>query len=169
MILLYIWEGNSYNNIILELNTELLKIESWIVANRLTLKVSKTHYMIFHRSRLKTVDHDNFNGNVVKRVKSIKFLGITKDDQLMWKQHIDYIKNKTSRSIGIIYKAKNLVNRHITLRNLYYTFVYPYLIYCVKVWGNTCDSYLESLILKQKQCISTIVFSQFKANTEPSF
>ena len=28
-------EGNSYNKIILELNTELLKIESWLVANRL--------------------------------------------------------------------------------------------------------------------------------------
>ena len=162
-------EGNSYNKTILELNTELLKIESWLVANRLTLNVSKTHYMIFHRSRIKTVDHDLIlNGNVVKRVTSTKFLGIIVDDQLKWKQHINYIKNKISKSIGIIYKARNYVNRH-TLRNLYYTFVYPYLIYCVEVWGNTCDSYLEPLILKQKQCIRTITFSQFKAHTEPLF
>ena len=42
-----------------------------IVANRLTLNVSKTHYMIFHRSRIKTVDHDlMLNGNVVKRVRA---------------------------------------------------------------------------------------------------
>ena len=78
------------------------------------------------------------------------------------------IENKISKSIGIIYKARNYVNRH-TLRNLYYTFVYPYLIYCVEVWGNTCDSYLEPLILKQIQCIRTITFSQFKAHTEPLF
>ena len=110
-------EGNSYNKTILELNTELLKIESWLVANRLTLNVSKTHYMIFHRSRIKTVDYDVIlNCNVVKHVTSTKFL-----DQLKWKQHIDYIKNKISKSIGIIYKARNYVNRH-TLRNLYYTF-----------------------------------------------
>ena len=128
-------EGNSYNKTILELNTELLKIESWLVANRLTLNVSKTHYMIFHRSRIKTVDHDLIlNGNVVKHVTSTKFLGIIVDDQLKWKQHIDYIKNKISKSIGIIYKARNYVNRH-TLRNLYYTFVYPYLIYCVESMG----------------------------------
>ena len=76
-------EGNSYNKTILELNTELLKIESWLVANRLILNVSKTHYMIFHRSRIKTVDHDLIlNGNVVKRVTSTKFLGIIVDDQL---------------------------------------------------------------------------------------
>ena len=125
--------------------------------------------MIFHRSRIKTVDHDLiFNGNVVKRVTSTKFLGIIVDDQLKWKQHIDYIKIKISKSIGIIYKARNYVNRH-TLRNLYYTFVYPYLIYFVEVWGNTCDSYLEPLILKQKQCIRTITCSQFKAHTEPLF
>ena len=104
------------------------------------------------------------NGNVVKRVTSTNFLGIIVDDQLKYKQHIDYIKIKISKSIGIIYKTRNYVNRH-TLRNLYYTCVYPYLIYCVEVWGNTCDSYLEPLILKQKQCIRTITFSHFKAHT----
>ena len=118
-------------NKIIRIHICILKIESWLVANRLTLNVSKTHYMIFHRSRIKTVDHEIIlNGNVVKRVTSVstKFLGIIVDDQLKWKQHIDYIKNKISKSIGIIYKARNYVNRH-TLRNLYYTFVYPYLIY----------------------------------------
>ena len=76
-------EGKSYNKIILELNTKLLKIESWLVANRLTLDVSKTHYMIFHRYRIKTVDHDLIlNGNVVKRATATKFLGIIVDDQL---------------------------------------------------------------------------------------
>ena len=55
---MFFFEGKSYNKCILELNTELLKIDSWIVANRLTLNVSKTHYMIYHRSRFKTVDHN---------------------------------------------------------------------------------------------------------------
>ena len=68
-------EGNSYNKCISELNTELLKIESWLVANRLTLNVSKTHYMIFHRSRIKTVDHDLIlNGNVVTLLHQQSFL-----------------------------------------------------------------------------------------------
>ena len=38
-------EGMSYNKIILEMNTELYKIETWLAANRLTLNVNKTHYM----------------------------------------------------------------------------------------------------------------------------
>ena len=99
------------------------------MASRLTLNVSKTDYMIFHRSRIKTVVNEIIlNGNVVKRVTSRKFLDIIVDDQLKWKQHIDYIKNKISKSIENIYKARNYVTRH-TLRNLYYTFVYPNIIY----------------------------------------
>ena len=33
-----------------------------------------------------------------------------------------------------------------TLRNLYFTFVYPYLIYCVEVLGNACDTHLNPII-----------------------
>ena len=43
------WEER-INQIIIELNTELLKVKSWLVANRLILNVSKTHYMIFYPS-----------------------------------------------------------------------------------------------------------------------
>ena len=95
---IFFLEGKSYNKIISELNTELLKIKSWLIANRLTLNVSKTHYMIFHRSSIKIIDHEIIlNSNIVKRVTPTKFLGIIVDDQLKWKQHIDYITNIISK------------------------------------------------------------------------
>ena len=33
-----------------------------------------------------------------------------------------------------------------TLKIVYLTFLYPYLIYCVNVWGNVCDIYLDPII-----------------------
>ena len=105
-------KGMSYNKIILEMSTELYKIETWLAANRLTLNVNKTHYMIFHRSRLKASHCDVIlNDNIVKRVTSTKFLGIIIDEKLSWKQHIEYVKNKISKSIGIIYKTRNYVDK----------------------------------------------------------
>ena len=56
-----------------------------------------------------------------------------------------------------------------TLKNLYFTFVYPYLIYCVEVWGNACDTHLEPIIKIQKRCIRTITFSCYFEQTEPLF
>ena len=56
-----------------------------------------------------------------------------------------------------------------TLKNLYFTFVYPYLIYCVEVWGNGCDTHLQPIIKIQKSCIRTITFSRYFEQTEPLF
>ena len=66
--------------------TALFKIETWLAANRLTLNVNKTHYMIFHRSRLKAIHCDIIlNDDILKRVT--KFLSLIIDEKLNWKQH----------------------------------------------------------------------------------
>ena len=56
-----------------------------------------------------------------------------------------------------------------TLRNLYYTFVYPYLIYCIEIWGNTHDSYLSSLLKLQKKTVRIITFSHYLEHSAPLF
>ena len=45
-------EGQSYTGVIETLNKELKNIVSWLNSNKLTLNIKKTHYMIFHRSRI---------------------------------------------------------------------------------------------------------------------
>ena len=55
------------------------------------------------------------------------------------------IKNKVSKPIGILCKMRQYLDR-TTLKILYYTFVFPYLIYCCQIWGNTACSYLDPLI-----------------------
>ena len=52
---------------------------------------------------------------------------------------------------------------------MYYTFVYPYLLYCMEVWGNACDNQLKPLIQIQKKCIRTITFSHYLEHTRPLF
>ena len=47
-------ENQNYNNRILTLNTELNKLDVWLQANQLTLNTDKTHYMVFHRARIKS-------------------------------------------------------------------------------------------------------------------
>ena len=47
-------EGHSYAEVIEILNNELLKVSD--LANKLTINLEKSHYMIFHRSRHKDCD-----------------------------------------------------------------------------------------------------------------
>ena len=52
-------EGTSYNNIINDMNRELEKIDNWVKSNKLTVNIKKTHYKLFHRTRIKnTIPED---------------------------------------------------------------------------------------------------------------
>ena len=162
-------EGQNYNNLILTLNTELNKLDVWLQANKLTLNTDKTHYMVFHRARIKSkTGKISIRNNAIDEVKSTEVLGVIIDDKLKWTEHIQYIKNKISKSIGILIKIRPYLDK-VTLRNLYFTFVYPYLIYCVEVWGNACGTHLDPIIKIKKKCVRVITFSHYLEPTESLF
>ena len=66
------------------------------------------------------------------------------DEKLFWSCHIDYAATKVAKTIGVICKARKIFDRNI-LRNLYFTFTYPYLVYCNSVWGLACSSRLKKI------------------------
>ena len=52
---------------------------------------------------------------------------------------------------------------------MYYSLVFPYLIYCTEIWGNASTVQLDAVIKIQKKCVCTISFSEFLAPTHPLF
>ena len=90
------------------------------------------------------------------------------DDKLKWTAHIQYIKNKLSKSVGILYKCENYFDKE-TMRNLYFSFIYPYLIYCVEIWRNACNIHLDPIVKLKKTCIRTITYSSYLGHTQPLF
>ena len=46
-------KGTNYDKIIDTLKTELKLIDIWRKSNKLSINISKTHYMMFHRTRIK--------------------------------------------------------------------------------------------------------------------
>ena len=90
------------------------------------------------------------------------------DAKLNWVSHITYVKNKITKGIGIIKKARPFLNKSV-LSNLYHTFIYPYLIYCVEVWGSAKKVHLTPVMFLQKKIVRTITFSDRLSHTEPLF
>ena len=85
----------------------------------------------------------------VSLTKSAKFLRIIIDNKLKWTENITYVKNKNSTSSCILLKAKNYLDK-MTLKSLYYSFVYLYLTYVIEIWGNASDIQLDLIIKLQK-------------------
>ena len=77
-------------------------------------------------------------------------------------------KSKISKGIGIICKARRLLNNK-TMLTLYYSFIYPYFNYALEVWGNTINKHLDVLIKLQKRAIRIVTSSPRLEHTEPLF
>ena len=108
------------------------------------------------------------NGVKIDMTDQSKFLGVIIDKNLSFMQHIQYIKGKISRGVGILYKCKKFFNEK-TLLTLYYSFIYPYFNYCLPVWGGTYESYLSPLVLLQKRAVRLIYGAKKYDHTDPIF
>ena len=131
---------------------QLSHVHKWLCANKLSLNIEKSSFVIFHPTQ-KKLDYNVqifLNELSIKREYTIKYLGITIDCNLNWKSHVAEISKMIKRNIGVICKLRNFVNSH-TLKNLYYSLIYPYLIYGIVAWGNTYTSSTNPLFLFQKK------------------
>ena len=152
------------------MNRELSKIASWLSANKLSLNIKKTHFIIFKSRGKKSNQHVSIiiNNQEIEQVKCTKFLGLYIDDEFTWKYHIDQVASKISKMTGILAKARHYLSLK-TLQTIYDTMVYPYLTYCNIVWASTYPSRLKSLFMLQKKIVRIMTFAKYKENSKPLF
>ena len=156
------------DNVSTLINAELSKIFTWLSVNKLSINSSKSKYMIFHfpQRQRNTLPQLNIaiNGNPIEQVSEFNFLGITIDETLSWKQHINKICNKISRSIGVIRRLNKTLPTS-TLITLYNSLIMPHILYGILAWGhNLCR--LQKL---QKKAIRAICIAKYNAHTSPLF
>ena len=120
--------------------------------NRLALDISKTNFVIIHpyNKPLTELITIKINKKAITEEKYVKYLGVLIDSSLSWKTHIDNLVKKISRTIGIMYKIGYYVN-HTILKNLYYSLIYPYLLYAIQVWGSAFAGHTHKIIILQKK------------------
>jgi Reverse transcriptase (RNA-dependent DNA polymerase) len=151
-------------------NIELVKLSNWFRANKLSLNVNKTNYILFGSKHLPdpTTYRVTLNEICLERVTYTKFLGIYIDDKLNWSEHINYICIKVSRGLGIIKRLKPIFPPNI-LTTLYHTLIYPYLNYCCIVWGSAYSNTLNDIEILQNRAVRIITNSPYRSSACPLF
>ena len=90
------------------INAELMKLCDWLCANKLSLNVVKTKYMVFHTSKRNVIYPSlKVNNSNIERITQFNFLGVILHSHMTWNKHINHISMKIARSIGILYRLKN--------------------------------------------------------------
>ena len=152
------------------MNNELKILFEWLCANRLSLNVGKTEFIIFRPPSKPLTERIVLRLNQTNIFEStkIKYLGIILDSRLTWKHHIAELCKKLSRAVGLLYKIKHFSTKSV-LRSLYFSIFHSHLSYGLPVWGNAAQYHINKIALLQKRVIRSINFADFVAPTEPLF
>ena len=76
--------------------------------------------------------------------------------------------SKVSKSIGIIYRTRSLLPKSL-LRNIYFSIVQPYFLYCLPAFASTYHIHFDPLVKLQKRAIRAISKAGFLDHTDPLF
>ena len=155
-------------------NSELKKAAVWFKANKLTLNVKKTKFMIFSDTNSNVGTNTLYIGN--QRVEQVGtnfeekyfFVGHVLDDKLSWEGHLEHISKKLASANFGINSSKNLLPYKIR-RTLYYSLFDSHLNFGNLLWGCAKTKFINKIENLQKRCIRNVALKSFRAHTEPLF
>ena len=154
-----------------DIENDMASLSDWFCANKLSLNISKTNFLIFKpkcAQQVPDLEELNVGDRVIRRVRTTKFLGIHIDDGLEWGDHIEYIVKKISSGTYAIRTAKRLLSVN-NLRALYFSLVHSHLMYGNMIWGNACQYRLHRLKILQKRCVRHICKKPYNEETSALF
>jgi len=123
-------------------------INIWLKVNLLTLNHSKTQYLEFRTKNYYNVNTQiKYDQECITSASEIKFLGLTVDDTLSWKQHIEQALNKMNTACYALRNIKHIAQID-TLRVIYFAHIHSIISYGIIFWGNF--SYANKVFILEK-------------------
>ena len=132
------------------INMELSKVSQWLAANKLSLNVTKTKFMVLHMHQKAVTYPDLYlNGNKIERVTQFNYVGLILQVNLSWNKHISHISLKVSKTIGILNRLKSIYPRKVLL-TLYNTLILPHFNYWILSWESVLRENHQLHLLQKK-------------------
>ena len=132
-----------------ETNLELLNLHCWLKANKLSLNVAKTEFMVIgSRQKLLVESHNDINikleDQVISNVDHAKSLGLVIDNRLSWSNHVNELCKKVTPAIGALRRIRPLISQ-CTAVLVYNSLIQPHFDYCSLVWDGLSDQLSDKL------------------------
>ncbi len=96
-------------------------------------------YTIKKKVQSLTLKIDNVN---IEQVVEFNFLGLTLDEHLDWKCHINKLSNKISQCMGILNRLKRFLPIQTKVL-IYNSLVLSHLHFGILLWGFKCDFFFK--------------------------
>lgn len=166
----FLGENLSIEELYADINTELKKVESWFIANRLSLHPDKCRYILFSSDTppgpLKIGGKEILQVSENSTEKSFKIVGLHLDPQLKFHHHIKHVRNKVGAALSLISRNKKHLPNKIKVL-LFNALVQSHIQYAISIWGGTTESILDPLVKLQKKCIRVVTGANWVAHCDP--
>ena len=169
--------GHRKSSLFTDMKNDLDSLIDWFRANKLSLNISKTNYVLFRPDkRMKMIDHEDvdkynltFGNDVLEEKYVVKFLGVKIDNHLKWNDHCKSLCSRLASSLYILRNVKHTLPTRI-MKTLYYSFFYSHLQYGVLLWGSsTTAENINRICVMQKKAIRIVTNSNYNDHTAPLF
>jgi len=117
------------------LQQQLQNFDSWCKTNCMVLNPHKCSVVTFAWMKQPIIFDYKLSHVSLVRESSVKDLGVILDSKLTFKQHVSYIVNKASRTLGFIFRTAKGFSDVFCLKALYCSLVRSSLEYCSTVWN----------------------------------
>lgn len=162
--------SNQSNAICRRLQGSLSRVENFFTKWKIKANAAKTQAILFpfdrRRRRTPTVQL-SLNGTPVEFANTVKYLGVTLDSKLLFKQHIDESKTKATRCLAALYP---IIGRKSCLSTgnklmLFKTVIRPVFTYASPVWCTAAISNRKKLQILQNKCLKIIYKLHWRHST----
>ena len=155
--------SNCYVDLLLCLKIEMECIFQLLKANRLTLNLKKTKYMVFGtRQKLSGIDDIKLTtgDGSIDRVDTLRYLAIALDSSLTFQPHLENTYKKACKQLSVVRKVRNCLNKNVSLM-LYKSLILPHLHYRNTIYMCASKEHVDKLqLIQNKAC--RIIFKVHK-------
>jgi len=128
-------DSHDPNQLVESVNRELLNVRNWLCANRLSLNIGKTSYMVVTDRDVRVPDV-HIDGMIIEKVTEAKFLGITLDNRLNFVAHVDRLCKQVSRASGMLNRLSSVLPVSVRMK-IYFALIYSKVNYGIISWGKS--------------------------------
>ena len=152
-------------------NAELILkyLYQWFKDNKLTVNTKKSSFTIFTTSHIRnnTIFPDSIivNNERILISNSTKYLGVTIDQDLSWKEHIQDLCNTLKGMFSVFYNIRSyLTIEHI--KTIYYALIYSRIKYGLAVYGSANKIIINKVQVLQNQLLKVLTEKPYRYSTD---
>ena len=136
-------------------------LTQWSTKWRLKINGTKSKFLVFTKRFPRLTDQLHIQNNPIPFSNTVKYLGITLDSRLTFRQHIGNVRTEAFKRYMALYPLFKSPATKSVKTLLYKSYIRSYMLYCCEVWASAHSRHLRRLDGIQRAICRTITGAHY--------